>query len=149
MRKFILAILLLLSFQVSAQVSREDMIEVYSTLIITNNLKNAPHLTIINSEDDNAYSYLNQIGITTGMLKALNNREELARVLGHELGHYYLHHNGSTPTHEFQADAQASRYMKKAHYKVCKGAKYLARRNSEGGMTHPSDADRYKALGCR
>lgn len=149
MRRFLVVILLLLfSSQIYSQVSKDQLIKTYIKLIQANKLKDPPNLIIDPDLDDNAYSYKDIVAVTQGMLLMLKNNDELARVLGHELGHHYLHHNGSNKANEYAADYQASKYMIKAHYNVCKGAKMFLRRKSDGGLDHPSDVDRYHALGC-
>jgi len=122
---------------------------VYNKLVKDNNLLNAPRLHIVRSSDANAWSGEDGISITTAMLRTVRNQDELARVLGHELGHHYLKHRNSSYAHEYAADMQAAVYMRNAHYNVCRGAALLKRRNNEGDAdTHPADYLRWLRFGC-
>lgn len=136
-----LCLLLLAPFAVKAEVSFEEVKSVYLKLKKVNNLK-CPPLVLINRKDANAFSGNQAIGITTGMLKELDNDSEIARVIGHEMAHWVLRHNGSSIKNEYAADKLGVAFMYKAGYNVCKGIQYLYRRGDPGGRTHPSDADR-------
>lgn len=125
-----------------------DAKEVYEHLIAANHITFAPPLYIIKDNSVNAFSSSNKIGINTGMLRYTRNRDELARVLGHELGHKALHHEESNVPNEYAADRMAAIYMRGAGYDVCKGAALLKRRGSNGGSNHPADIDRYRAFHC-
>ncbi len=145
--KYIIAILLATNVAIAAT-TPQDAKQVYERLIRANHIKNAPPLYVIEDDDPNAYSSLNEIGINTGMLKFATNDDELARILGHELAHLKLHHHRSSVKNEYAADRMAAIYMSTAGYNVCRGALLLKRRGSNGGNDHPADILRYKAFHC-
>jgi hypothetical protein len=83
-----------------------------------------------------------EVVITKGMLSTLRNKDELAMVLGHELGHKALHHWRPKfhPRQEMDADDVGYYYCKKLGYKRCVGAlkalqQKLGNRSNDG--IHP------------
>lgn len=107
-------------------------------------------LTIVSSNQINAGSRPGEVIITTSMLKFLDNKDQLALVLGHEFAHI-VHHDmpGSTKS-ESRADIYGFFLAKKAGYNVCRGAaiflkfaKYFGNNNTD---YHPKDLDRYNNL---
>lgn len=121
---------------------------VYNKIIIDNGL-HGPILVLNSSNEVNADETDQRISINRGMLRFVHNSSELALVLGHELGHFTLHHQSSTVAHEYAADHQGAIYASHAGYSVCLGAQVFKRfppvsPNSD----HPDNYDRIKHLGC-
>jgi predicted Zn-dependent protease len=82
------------------------------------------------------------------MLDDMQNRDELARVVGHELGHIKNNCRDGRNM-EMKSDEVAVTYLEKAGYNRCKAAEYLRRRNAPRSWSHPSDEERVKrALNC-
>lgn len=149
--KWVVAVVLfLMAFNVSA-LTIKDAKEVYSKLIVKNHLIHTPRLTIWPISDVNAYcdNESNTIAITPGMLKFVKNRDELAIVLGHELGHCILHHSTSTPNNEYIADRMGYLLAQHANYNVCVGVNVFKEFNDPGGDTHPPSINRYNLLKCK
>ncbi|MBF0445255.1 MAG: M48 family metalloprotease [Magnetococcales bacterium] len=101
--------------------------------------------TISAAEVDNLRVY-----ITTGMLRFLQNDDQLAWILGHELAHITLHSQGSTKTSEHLADYVGSYFTARAGYDPDKIIDFWQRWAAEdpptialeGYKTHPSIAIR-------
>lgn len=139
---------LLLSFSLHANVTQQQAIQVYLKLTHANGFLYPPVLRIQNSKIENASSQGRYIIITTGMLKFIKNKHELARVLAHELGHHYGNHIWSSIDNEYNADKLAMLYMTRAGYDRCIGAKLFLRRNSPLYKHHPADRDRWRKFRC-
>lgn len=152
MIKKILTILLLLTFcfipNSYAGVSYASCYQVYDRLVNDNHVNNPPRLQIVVSNKINAYNRGHVIVIYTGMLRYLKNDAEVASVLGHELGHYVLHHLRSTIPNEFAADRQGAIFMENIGYNRCVGFKWFIRLNDLGSDDHPASFVRYNVLGC-
>lgn len=145
--KYLIALLLATNVALGATTTL-DAKEVYSRLVTVNHITNAPPLYVSPTNIANAWSNPYGITITAGMLKFANNKDELARLLGHELGHFTLHHHTSSIANEYAADRMAAIYMTPSGYNVCRGALLLKRRGSDGGNDHPADILRYRAFHC-
>lgn len=78
----------------------------------------------------------------------VQNQDELAFVLGHELAHYKLWHLKSNYYNEYQADKYGVKYMKAAGFNHCKGVQIL-KRFGPVSKTHPAGIDRYNQVKCR
>lgn len=131
-----------------ASLSFYEAQQIYTRLTLFNGVYPYPKLVLNPSLSINAWSSQEMIQVSWGTLLFSKNEHELARVLGHELGHYVLHHNNSSFIHELKADNMAMIYMSKVGYDKCMGAQLLYRRNSKGGVTHPPDRLRYKRFHC-
>lgn len=99
--------------------------------------------------DVTAYASGNSVTLCYEGLSEVRNDDELARLLGHELGHIALGHRRSSISHEYAADAMAAQYMRAAHYNICRGAKLLKRRNNPESDDHPSDYSRWLRFNCK
>lgn len=79
------------------------------------------HLHYDNDEEANAYSGVHGVYITQGMLNDLQTNDQLAMVLGHEMGHYAeSHYRAEESTQqELDADRIGYYYCKKMGYKNC------------------------------
>jgi hypothetical protein len=101
--------------------------------------------TISAAEVDNL-----RVFITTGMLRFLQNDDQLAWILGHELAHIALHSQGSTKQSEHFADYVGSYFTARAGYDPEKIIEFWQRWAAEdpptialeGYKTHPSIAIR-------
>ncbi len=120
-----------------------------------------PPLTVINSEDINAYVSDREMVIYTGMIDFAKNDDELALVLGHEMAHVTLGHlstkansTSDVSVMESMADKMGAYYMLAAGYDVCKARDMWKRLKAQEGdymnKDHPDMAYRYDQLnvGC-
>ena len=123
--------------------------QIYSKVAMANGHYFFPLYKTVKTKQVNAYSYTYKIVFTTGMYNFVKNEDELAAVVGHELAHRDLHHDGSTPDHEYAADKLGMELMEKAGFNRCIGAKLYKRLNSPGSNTHPSSINRYNKVKCR
>lgn len=126
----------------------EFVLEVYKDLLSKNHIQIYVPVYIIESYRIQGYSQHNRIVLTTGMLRYIQNKDELASVLAHELSHIVLHHTKSTPKNELYADQQGAYYMKNAGYNICRGFRVILRFNDPWSSTHPSSVYRYQHVGC-
>lgn len=108
----------------------------------------APKLNIIQSSIVNAWWDGKEITITTGILQTFQSDDELAEVLGHELGHYALYHmelsDKGIVTKEEDLEDSADRYsiylMLRAGYNICNAKNWMERtRLTEGDKFSPLD----------
>lgn len=101
-------------------------------------------LYISNSNEVNAEFNGFNVTINEGMLRFINNKNELAQVLGHELAHRYT-------LNESNADYSGFILAKQAGYNSCAGINIFKRfakldGNKKTDRVHPRSLDRYKAL---
>lgn len=120
--------------------------KIYYNILKANNMHIGQRLVLEQNDDHNAKSGLTRITLYTGMLRFVRNDDEMAMVLGHEIAHWRLHHRRSTPSNEYAADYQGGKYMSRAGYNMCKGAKILARFGDTDSKTHPAGTKRYRRL---
>ena len=108
-------------------------------------------LYYIQDRHSNAYSTAWNVTITAGLLQDLQNADQIAFVLGHELGHYVRQHyrQPNSMSQELQADKLGVYYCKKLSYKKCKSFFVRAKKvyGDRGGDIHPSWTYRLKAVG--
>ncbi len=136
---------------VYASVSIQDVKIVYHRLCITNG--GCPNLRVVRDKQVNADSQCTEIVIYTGMLKFLDNRDQLAIILGHELGHL---HNGDctniwhTFSMEYHADQYGVNLATKAKFNRCKGIKWFNKTMMYFGdytsIDHPMDSLRLQRI---
>ena len=151
-----LLILLFLVFTSNTQAATfKQAQDIYEQLQVANHIQGPP-LVLKQDDDVNADETEARIEVNTGFLKFAKNSSEVALTLGHELGHYVLHHHGSTIAHEYAADQIGAIFMEKAGYVKCLGAQEFKRFHSSvsctnpgNNATHPCDELRIKALGCK
>lgn len=124
-----------------------------------------PPFRIEENESINAYATSEEIVLFTGMINFSNaNDDEIALILGHELGHYILDHvNQPVPdlkytseTHrskkyELNSDKIGAFLMTQAGYDVCKGRELWKRMKDTFGDivekdSHPNAIFRYENL---
>lgn len=110
----------------------EKISTVFRKLIHDNELKRAPIITEINrkSASANTNLYTKSINITTGILPYIDNDDELAFILGHELAHVQESYKGgiklismyfNSKKYEYKADLNALDYMVKSGYNPVAG----------------------------
>jgi predicted Zn-dependent protease len=114
------------------QITNKQVEQIYNNLWKYAGLtgKNKPKLDIIESSQINAFqsSSENKIGIYTGLIKFLNDEDEIAGILAHEIAHYLMEHSKLNPTGnmdyqtvlEGNADKMATYLILRAGYDFCK-----------------------------
>lgn len=140
--------LLAVSQFANSAVTFEQANVIFNKLIAANHITSNPRLILVKGPAIQAAASGNKVYIWTGMLAFAKNDDEIARTLGHELGHSQLHHWRSSIPNEYAADQAAIIYLQAAGYNKCVAAQLLLRRNSDGGSDHPSDHDRYDRFNC-
>jgi predicted Zn-dependent protease len=103
----------------SFAISFSEAQEVFDKLSKDNNIK-SESFSIMDSEECNAYNAQGRIFVTPSMLKFMQNKDEAAWVLGHELGH-------NTSLNEMKADSLSAKYMKKSGYNLKRGVELFKR----------------------
>lgn len=129
----------------SASVSAAQAKIIFSKLTpggITFNIKS--------NSDVQAESSSNTVAVYAGMLKFVKNKNELALVIGHELGHI-AHGDYKNQKFDFAAEFAADLYgfnLSKARgYNACRAILLFKRFDRKQiDYTHPSDVDRYNRL---
>lgn len=99
--------------------------------------------------DVGAYAQNGNVTVCYETLSNVRNDDEIARVLGHELGHIANGDMSSSKGNEYRADASAAVYMRAAGYNVCRGAALIKRRNLPESSDHPSDYNRWLMFNCK
>lgn len=113
-------------------------------------------LKVIDGEEINAYTSNGSIRITLAMMRFLKDDDELAVIVGHELGHLKVEHSGtllggSSPKDlEREADLYGLIYVYKAGYDVRAAARLWSRmavelsgvQTRQWPRTHPTFAER-------
>lgn len=140
--------LLLLVLGISSTCYGYDTRAIFNKLRAVSGLNNTTLKYEKCARDVGAYAWNNQVVVCYNTLKDARNSDEMARILGHELGHLALHHKRSTISNEYAADAMAKIYMLKANYNVCRGVLLLKRRDLPEFDHHPSDYSRYLRFNC-
>lgn len=131
--------------------SKEDAGEVYTSLVRYSGIPEyMPPLTVEDSAEINAYMSPTGMIVTTGMLHFIKTKDELAAVIGHEMGHFMLQHfelKGDSRLHEANADKVGVYLMLRAGYDVCVAEKIWERLEEKFGdsvitTTHPGNIQR-------
>ncbi len=123
----------------------------------TGEINMIPPLNFSDSTEVNAYAESTGITINKGFLDYVQNDDEIAMVIGHEMAHVTLGHVSikerpewwDSSVMEAQADKMGALYMIKAGYDVCNGRELYKRWMHEGDYlfaTHPNYAYRYSQL---
>lgn len=103
--------------------TEKDCIEIYANLEKYSGLPGVlPPLTVADTPMVNAWMTPDGMTVTTGMLNFLHNKDELAAVIGHEIGHFVLQHfelGGDSRIHEANADKFGAFIMMRAGYDPC------------------------------
>lgn len=149
MKKIILSAVLSSFVLPSFAMSFNQAAGIYEHILNSNGLHPAPGLVYSNDPSVNASSGGFRITLNQGMLSYVGgNKDQMALVLGHEIGHYKLGHRMSTPKNEYASDKYGARLMHNAGYNVCRGATLFKRLGGGDTKTHPAGYKRAKALGC-
>jgi hypothetical protein len=126
-------------------VSAKDAQEVYDNLLKYTGIPSyrMPKLLVITSTQINAYADPTnwQIGLYTGMLQYIKTKDELAAVLGHELGHIMMQHDILNPNNdkdlqavlEGNADKFAIYLMLRSGYDICQAKNLWERLRVDNG----------------
>ncbi len=147
--RFILSTILLISVNIcNAGMTFRDAQEVYNRLTQRNNFYLYPELKFNPSSEINAQTTPWFISINSGMLSFVKNADELALILGHELGHFKRGDPESRPDREYASDALGAKYEDNAGYNHCVGVEVLRRFNTPDSKTHPNSESRYQRLKC-
>ncbi len=103
--------------------TKQDVQEVYNNLQKYSGLPGGiPPVTVLDDPQINAWMTPDGMFITTGILHFVKNKDELAAVMGHEMGHYVLQHfqlDGDSRIHEANADKFGVFVMMRAGYDPC------------------------------
>jgi hypothetical protein len=81
------------------------------------------------------------VGVTLPILTAVDNKEQLAAVIAHELSHIQLGHTLGGKHHismEYNADLMSFYYLKKAGYGVCGAKQYWEKNKGEYLLLTPT-----------
>jgi hypothetical protein len=128
---------------------------VYHKILLASGQQYNYPLTIVSSDEVNAYTDGEGVYVYTGLLNKMDTDDEMAMVLGHELGHAIALHNNILqekwthgPELESQADMLGTFMMLRAGYDVCKGRDLFLLFMKQSGNcayceTHPSNIYRY------
>ena len=92
-----------------------------------------PGIRVVDSPIINAYCTQNGITLFTGLLNKMQNEDEIALIIGHEMSHYLLGHVFRTGPDtvsgirimEMQADKYGAILMMRAGYDICKGRVFM------------------------
>lgn len=118
-----------------------DVQLIYNRMVLANNIKALPiHVKKgVLKTCSLACTNGHEITVSEELLKLVHNEDELASVIGHEMGH-------ATYKSELKADVLGLKYAKRAGYNYCKAAQFL--KGYMKDKVHPSGAERYKNSGC-
>lgn len=160
MRKIIITLALILMPTIAcAKVSKKEAFEIYYKLVANNYFFIFPNLEISDENIFQAIVYQKEdqfrptIRLYKGLLDVVN-KDELALVLGHEIGHskmwYYSRIYSNNHINEFAADWLGFEYMKRAGFDQCKGREIFKKFSPGVSFSHPDPKDRYNNLpGCQ
>lgn len=133
-----------------ASVTAEQVKRVFANLARASN--SHVFIFIDNNPKINASTDITGVHMYTGMMRFLENEDQLAIILGHELGHVVNNDiwHKQYKYMETRADLYGFNLTKAAGYNACSGIKVL--RNfvvvlgDKKNKTHPRNSIRYKAL---
>jgi peptidase M48-like protein len=159
---FVLLALLVLSLMLfnvtymkERHVSNAHVQAIYNQLAINAGQQDIPPLIILDSKQINAWTDGNTVTITTGILKAFENDDQMALVMAHEIAHAInhdiMHTDIDQATVEAHADKLGAFIMMRAGFDICKGRHIFAVFKRLFGDTslaqdHPSMAYRLDQL---
>lgn len=109
-----------------------------------------PPLVIVTSLDVNAFMTPDNLFVTIGMMKFVKNQDEMAAVIGHEIGHYVLRHSwfkDDSRLKEANADKIGAYMVLRAGYNICAIETLWTRMAKTFGdriltITHPGETQR-------
>jgi predicted Zn-dependent protease len=104
-------------------ITSNTVFEIYANLQKYSGLPNAmPPLEIVPTMMVNAWMSPDGMFVTIGIMKFVKNQDELAAVIGHEMGHYILRHfwfDDDSRLKEANADKIGAYLMFRAGYNIC------------------------------
>ncbi len=105
-----------------------------------------PQVEVIDSNLINAFAYGDKtVILTSALLKKIENKDELAFVIAHEVAHLSLNH-GASPlqdayvehfSHELEADKFAIDLLKESNFKGIKSISFLSKLQKNIGTSEP------------
>lgn len=134
--------------------SDAQVVSIYERLS-HNSGQDVPPLIILQSPIVNAWTDGSSVVITTSMLEVMQNEDQIAMVLGHEIAHAInndvLHDDQEQSIVEAHADKLGAFIMMRAGFDICKGKDFFTRMKDLYGDTaasqdHPSFAFRHDQL---
>lgn len=157
MRLFIKLVMLFLVCELHASVTFTQAKHVFSRLQSVNHTS---YKLIYDKEVDNLNAYASKQGviINQGMLDFLENKDQLAIILAHELGHMARGDQNrwlGSYQQEYHADQYGANLAVKAGYNRCKGVQWFKKSmrlwGDDTSRSHPMDSLRYGRInyGCR
>lgn len=150
-------------FKFSEWAEQERIKAMYKVILAqTGQIQDAPFFVIENNPEINAYTDGRKVVLYQGLINSVENDDEIALVIGHELAHVMLRHiNLQEHSHnvteseisEANADKLGAFYIMKAGYDVCKAREFWKRlqieRGNYLGVSHPDYSYRYDELNVR
>ncbi len=138
-------------------VSNAHIIDIYEKLAANSGQQDIPPLIILDSPEVNAWTNGTTVNFTTGILAVMENDDEIALVLAHEMAHAINHDpervdQEVTPNNtEAHADKMGAYIMMRAGFDECKGKEIFKVFKKLFGDTadpvgHPDFAYRYDQL---
>lgn len=143
--------------KVEVGLTAADAQEVYDNLLQYTGLPgNIPPLFVIDDPQVNAFMSPVGLVVTTGILHFVKDKDELAAVIGHEMGHFVLGHlrgelTDDSRIHEENCDKFGIYLLMRAGYNPCEAKNLWVRMGHSFGddiLTddHPSPSQRAYAL---
>lgn len=128
----------------------------YNKIKAASGFKTSAELVILPNADLRAYTNHRHIYMSQGFLDFLKSTDELAVILGHELGHIYQSHTFRTPLEPIAAEAESDRlgylWASNAGYNACAISETFLRMGNTYGnhktKTHPTNLSRVAANAC-
>lgn len=154
---FILLTLLTISYykHMYFTISNVEVQKIYANLKVNTGMSDTlPPLVILESATVNAWATPEQITITTAMLAEMSNKDQVAFVLAHEIGHVVLGHfdleKMPSKLKENSADKYGSYLVLRSGYDVCQGknlwVEFVKKFGDAISVTHPSGKERIDSL---
>ncbi len=117
---------------------------IYTRLAINSGQQDIPPLIILKSDIINAWTDGTEVVITTSLLSIIENEDELAMILGHEIAHAINHDVDREDGRVIQTDVEAHAdklgafIMMRAGFDACKGKEIFAVfKKHFGDTSHP------------
>lgn len=136
---------------------REDPQVIFTKVLAASGLNVNEHKLYIDSDPSpNAYTDYTNVYIHVGMLEFVKSDDELAAIIGHELGHIYDHkvngHEWQGHPSEARSDVLGIQFANKAGYKGCAlGELFFRIFNTYGDSypnSHPQRSERAFDTAC-
>ncbi len=119
-----------MQYKTEKRIDNKHVQNVYDQLAINAGQQDVPPLVILDDEQINAWTDGKQVVLTTGILKVLENDDEMALVMAHEIAHAInhdiMHDDIDQSTIEAHADKLGAFIMMRAGFDICKGNQVFA-----------------------